>query len=359
MRDIRENLLPATSSGQILEIACDESGLEGENLVSGNTDVFAHASVRIDIEEAVEWVQEIRYRIRSPAREYHANHLLRERHRPVLEWFLSPAGPIYDKANVRLVDKAFFVLSSLIEVLLGEDSGPEVAGGRRGRHTHDMSVLLYREGQHAFGVERWQSFLTHSNNLLRVRNRSIQTESPVELFFGQVDALRPDSTMRSVDVVMDAIQHARPRAKQFRERLFDEPALIPPMDPLIPAIVRAVEYWSDGGTPIVIVHDEHNSLTNVRIEHLMAILEMKNRMASRCSPSTQLVGVRLVDSRSDARVQLADFLAGVARKISSDELNQRGDKALTELLRPYVDRSSIWGDDRSWSLFGAPPNSLS
>lgn len=49
-------------------------------------------------------------------------------------------------------------------------------------------------------------------------------------------------------------------------------------------------------------------------------------------------------------MQIADFLAGVARKIASDELNGNGDAELTSLLRPYVDVLSIWGDDRSWSL---------
>jgi hypothetical protein len=69
-------------------------------------------------------------------------------------------------------------------------------------------------------------------------------------------------------------------------------------------------------------------------------------------PRGRLTSLRLVDSRSDSRVQVADFLAGAARKIASDELNDRGDAELTALLRPYVDPLSVWGDDRSWSLLG-------
>ncbi|WP_410574362.1 hypothetical protein [Amycolatopsis sp. cmx-4-61] len=42
--------------------------------------------------------------------------------------------------------------------------------------------------------------------------------------------------------------------------------------------------------------------------------------------------MRFVDSRSDARVQVADFLAGVARRIAYDDLNGRGDVRLTGLL---------------------------
>jgi len=70
---------------------------------------------------------------------------------------------------------------------------------------------------------------------------------------------------------------------------------------------------------------------------------------------SRLQGLRLVDSRGDARVQLADFLAGIARVIASDELNERGDPHLTALLRPYVGASSVRGDDRSAALL-LPPN---
>lgn len=64
----------------------------------------------------------------------------------------------------------------------------------------------------------------------------------------------------------------------------------------------------------------------------------------------RLAGLRLVEARLDARVQVADVVAGAARKIASDELNGRGDPKLTALLGPYVDAYSIWGDARSRAL---------
>jgi hypothetical protein len=51
---------------------------------------------------------------------------------------------------------------------------------------------------------------------------------------------------------------------------------------------------------------------------------------------------RQVDSRTDPRVQVADLLAGVARKVASDELLGRHDPQLTALLRPYLDPASRW-----------------
>jgi hypothetical protein len=66
--------------------------------------------------------------------------------------------------------------------------------------------------------------------------------------------------------------------------------------------------------------------------------------------------VRFVDSRSDARVQIADFLAGVARRIASDDLNGRGDVRLTGLLESFVDAESVWdgGGLGRWRGSGSP-----
>ena len=55
------------------EIACDESGADGENLLAGHTDVFPHGSVRLPANVAAECFRELRRRIRSPTEEYKAN----------------------------------------------------------------------------------------------------------------------------------------------------------------------------------------------------------------------------------------------------------------------------------------------
>jgi hypothetical protein len=56
----------------------------------------------------------------------------------------------------------------------------------------------------------------------------------------------------------------------------------------------------------------------------------------------RFIRFRQVDSRTDPRVQVADLLAGVARKVAADELLGRSDPDLTALLRPYVDPASRW-----------------
>ncbi|HEY0470178.1 MAG TPA: hypothetical protein VGD34_00915 [Kribbella sp.] len=252
----------------VVEIACDESGYEGEKLVGGVTDVFAHAAVTLDEDAAARCIAELRERIRSPATEYKANHVLRSKHRPVLLWLMGSSGPLFGRAQVYLVDKAFFLVSRLAGVLAdGNVSANDLyAAGRR------------------TGGSGWDAFLARANDLLRAKDP------------------------------------------------------IPPLDPLLPAIVRAVEYWGGSGQPVSIAHDRQTTLSDERIKRLKEL-----------TPPGALVGIELVESFSHPRVQVADFLAGVARKIASDQLRGNDDPELTALLRPYVDPLSVWGDAASWA----------
>ncbi|MFJ8134499.1 hypothetical protein [Streptomyces sp. NPDC096013] len=314
------------ANGVVMEIACDESGSDGENLTGGNTDVFAHASVRLPQETAAEYVREIRRRIRSPAEEYKANHLLREKHRAVLESFLGPAGPLRDgNAHVHLTEKTYFVVDRAVDLLLdGAGEGTEAA-------------TLFREGPRTFGERGWRDFLTASNQLLRVRNDGAPTV-PADVFFRTVDALRDTYPDTAAGVIVGRLAAARSRAESYRERMRDSPVLFPVLNPLLPAIVGTARYWIADGRGVRLVHDRQNMLTPERIAWIMD-----------AAPLTDVV---LVAARSDARVQLADFLAGIARKLASDELNGHGDPVLTALLRPYLGPDSVWGDAASGLRLG-------
>lgn len=282
----------------LVEIACDESGYEGEKLIGGVTDVFAHAAVALDKETSAACVAELRQRIRSPATEYKANHVLRSKHRPVLLWLLGPSGPLLGQAQVQLVDKAYFLVTQLTGQLIGQPADD-----------------LYRAGRHRAG---WDDFLEAANDLLRARDK-------VDVLYEALDRL--ELTGETVQ----ALRKSRPRAEAL---LREDPPLIPPLDPLMQAIARAVAYWGERSRWVAIAHDRQTTLSPERIAQLQA--------------GTALARLELVHSFTDPRIQVADFLAGVARKIASDQLKGNDDAELTALIRPYVDPRSVWGDLASW-----------
>jgi hypothetical protein len=336
--------------GQLLEIACDESGYEGEKLIGTTTDVFAHASVHLDTESATACMQELRRRIRSPATEYKANHLLREKHRAVLIWLLGPLGPLSGRASVYLIDKAFFVVGKVID-LLTDRVGPTAPGFGVGqnRQAAAMTGALYGESRCGLDPLLWEAFLAASNTLLRAKD-PLAVRTSLTSFFNTIDALRLDGSGVSTDEVLRLVERAKRDPATLRARLLDNSAIMSPMDPLIPAIVHAVIRWGDDDNPVSIVHDRQNTLSADRIAQLKDLFSGLVSAVLSHSARGRLAGLTLVDSTVDPRVQVADILAGTARKVTSDELNDRGDAELTALLRPYVDPHSIWGDDRSWAL---------
>ncbi|WP_307839309.1 hypothetical protein [Streptomyces sp. MBT97] len=322
------NKAASADAGAVAEVACDESGSDGENLTGGNTDVFAHASVLLSPDRAAGYVREIRDRIRSPAEEYKANHLLREKHRPVLEWLLSPSGPLHGRAHVHLVEKHFFVVDRIADLLLADPGA---------------ALALFRQGRRTFTAPQWRRFLEAANQLLWVRHDG-EPDAPVEEFFRTLAELRRAYPDTAVAPTLSRLARERPRAVSYRAAVRDGPFVLNPvLNPLLPSILHTAAHWGDGGRPVRLAHDRQNMLTPERV----AWLEDTARRHG-----IRLTGLRLVVSRLDARVQLADFLAGIARRIASDELGGRGDPVLTGLLRPYVGAAAVWGDERSWARLG-------
>jgi hypothetical protein len=91
---------------------------------------------------------------------------------------------------------------------------------------------------------------------------------------------------------------------------------------MLPALAETILFWSGGRRQVLVVHDEQSALTASRLRNLQQVLALgadatdaagqgAGARAARMSP---LAGLVTVDSRDDPRVQVADLLAGVARR---------------------------------------------
>jgi hypothetical protein len=318
-----------------IEIACDESGFSGGNLVGGQNTVFAHASVRIESPDARKLVDSLLRQIGAHGSgEYKAAELLRARHRQVLLWLLGPSSPIQGNACVHLTDTRFFVLARVVDVLLsGEPVQATACPGQHAR-TRPMAITLCRSGEPTYGAHRWQEFLTLAANLFRTNNRWLP-KTPIPLFYAAVEEMARVSTTPDVQQIMTMLQSTQPIAEATRAAHVQNPKLTPLLEPLIPALTRAVHFWGSGAQTISVVHDEQSALTPERIADIA-------RTFAASHPGGHLSGVRLVDSRGDPRVQLADFVAGIARRLASEALKGRHDAELLSLLRPLIDSESVW-----------------
>lgn len=334
-----------------LEVACDESGSEGQRLIGGSTDVFAHASLHLATDVAADCIQRLRVWTRSPAEEYKASVVLRAQNRPALTWLLGPSGPLHERAHVHLTEKSYFVVGALAGFVADRSGRSTDFDGWQDRRADALALHLYQEGPRAAGLRRWIALLASFNELVRAGDPA-EVRECADRLSRLADGLRHPPTENGVSELMHRLWHSATDADALAARLLDAPGSAPRLDPLVPALVHAVDHWGAGGGDVAIVHDEQHALTAQRIAYLRQLLERRGRSSGRTG---RLVGVRLVDSRSDPRVQVADLLAGAARRIASNELEGDGDAELTGLLRPYVDRHSIWGDERSWARLAPVP----
>jgi hypothetical protein len=103
------------------------------------------------------------------------------------------------------------------------------------------------------------------------------------------------------------------------------PPIPPPLEPMLPALAETVLFWSgDERRQVLVTHDEQSALTAGRLRRLQQVLadgggsptptgaDETGPAPTRISP---LAGLLMVDSRDDPRVQVADLLAGMTRRL--------------------------------------------
>lgn len=318
-------------SSRQLVVACDESGFSGTNLLDPSSEVITHASVHLDTRTAAEYVALIRSRFRYSATEYKSTQLLKQR--PALEWLLRT---LPGRAHVHLTDKSFFVVTRMVDYLIGDPS--YAAGTSLALELRPMALELHRQGPVVFGEVRWHGLLSTFVALMRTKRHRVVYQPAVERFFRELDSLQSDQ------LDLSRLRAARPQLEGVLAKLLDERSSVPPpLEPLLPALLETTRYWSAGGRSVAIVHDEQSALTRHRVACIGAVL------AEATEGPPPLADFVQVDSKLEPRVQLADLLAGAARSIATSELHGAGSPGPAALLRPYLSPNSLWSDESSWA----------
>ncbi|GAB7036174.1 hypothetical protein JCM9533A_00210 [Catenuloplanes niger JCM 9533] len=289
-------LAPGTLTGAVVEIACDESGFSGTNLLHPGMPVIAHASVDLRVDEAVALIEALRSEFRRSPHELKSGGLLRGPDAPAARRWLLDA--LRGRAHVHLLDKEFFLVTRVVDLLLGE---PSYVGGTRLARAYRREAEALHRGGRAAGPG-WPAFLGAFVDLVRTKRR---VPGAAERFLHARDTLLRAVTDPAAVAVLTAIEAGR--ARELPHRRDDDPAIPPPLEPLLPALAETVLTWAGGGRQVLVTHDEQSALTATRLRRLQAAL-------ADGSGRSPLAGLVMADSRTDPRVQVADLLAGVARR---------------------------------------------
>jgi hypothetical protein len=310
---------PGTVTGAVVEIACDESGFSGTNLHRAATPVITHASVDLTTAEAARLIDGLRL---SP----HETKSGQFRRRPdaadAVGRFLEA---LPGRAHVHLVDKEFFLVTRVVDLLAGKPS--YLAGTRLAEVRRPAAIVLHRAGREA--GEEWDAFLFAFEDLVRTKRRR-PADQRAGRFLQARDALARRLPGTPAADVLDALTRDRVRALLTRMDA-DDRSLPPPLEPMLPALAETVLTWSAGRRRVLITHDEQSALTADRLIRLQrALATGPAALPGAISP---LAGLVMADSRDDPRIQVADLLAGVARRLP----------AVTDpaLLQPLISPTSL------------------
>jgi hypothetical protein len=310
--------------GDVVEIACDESGFSGRNLLDAATPVITHASVDLSAGEAVDLMAGLRSGDGRAPHEFKAGQLLRGRHAGVSpEAFLAALS---GRAHVHLVDKEYFLVTRVVDLLLAEPS--YAAGTRLTQANRPDALALYRA--RPAGGRRWRVFLTAFAEMVRTKGRHQPDRGSVERFFGARDALAADGLGAAADAVLAGL--TMDRVWGVLTRLTEDDRTIPPpLEPMLPALAETVLFWSRGHRQVLVTHDEQSALTADRLRRLQRVLA--DDAGASLTGASPLAGLVTVDSRDDPRVQVADLLAGLARRST--------EAGVDRAIRPFLSPTSL------------------
>ena len=252
-----------------------------------------------------------------------------------------------DRALVHLTDTRFFVLARTVDVLLGDRPVRGIDSPGATPELRQAAVALYHASRQSHDEGPWDRFLVAAANLLRTNNRWLPPD-PLPRFVESVEGVLATEPDPDAVALLQRLQAAGPRAVEVRAALVRDRRAAPLMEPLLPALMCAIEAWGARTDSLRVVHDEQSALTPWRMA------EMGARLAAQ-PPGGHLESVQRVDSREDARVQVADLLAGLGRRWAAAMLASRNDATALGRTRPsrsdldfgprlraLVDSQSVW-----------------
>ena len=203
---------------------------------------------------------------------------------------------------MHVIDKEYFLVTRVVDLLLAEPT--YAAGTRLTQDQRAAALALYRA--RGAGGRDWGVFLAAFVELVRTKRQRQTQRSVVDRFFQARDSLAGPRLGADAVAVLDQLSRTRVREVLGRLRR-DDRSIPPPLEPMLPALAETVLFWSGGQRQVLVVHDEQSALTAGRLTRLQQALADEDGV----SP---LAGLVTVDSRDDPRVQVADLLAGLARR---------------------------------------------
>ncbi len=317
----------------ITTIACDESGAEGENLMASTHPVFVHGSVNLALDEAQEMYSELKDATRSEASEIMSKTMLLPKNRQAL---LDLLRKLDGRANIYLVEKSYFVTATLVSLFVALPAlraGEDLAGNGSGRELADR---LHSRAPAALGLERWDALLHVSNQLLRSYTREGTERPTTQPFLYALDEARRHCTDVDLRILLEAIWMARDLAEEYRN---EDTVALRELDSMAGSLVSVSMTWALrlGNAPFEFLIDTYPTLTEDVRTAIVNAAQDSLSLGDFPLPRGDLRAIHMTDSHLDARVQVADIVAGVGREVARLAMDGTFDDELVDATFQMLD----------------------
>lgn len=337
------------SATPAIEVACDESGNDGENLFGGNATVFVHGSVAIPSERAESLVAELRHRTNAKSAELKSKDLLKPKNLDAAQWLLRHPA-VVGHSLVNLTEKRYFLTCKLFDSTVEEQMHASGADIYAEDQALKVMMFLYSRAPEELGSV-WDETLETYNRLLRspdereIRGHLATLRAQLVGVGQQCSGLLNDL----IGMIWGGTGHLLALARQ--QAGLDGSEKLRTLDPVLAAIGQTARAWGErSGRDVIVVHDEAKVLTPETAENLKYHLARPNLVAPSLADGSVVVrAIHQVDSKTDARVQVADLLAGIGRAVAEQALRGEG-HSLRHDVQPVIDPLSMWGDAGSWTI---------
>jgi hypothetical protein len=224
----------------------------------------------------------------------------------------------------------------MIDLLVDElarEYGVEVGQSGLGRQLADH---LHRHGAAAVGEARWNVLLSSYNSVIRSYYRADAVPPTVELFFTALeDALR-NCKDQQVEQILSGIWRARELTHKYEGA---SPAVLRELDPMAPSMAAVSMTWQMriGDVPFEFLADNYSGLSEEARAAIIEAARAPLSVGGVALPRADLRAIRMIDSKLDARVQVADVLAGVGREVARLAANEVFDDELQDVVYEMLD----------------------
>ncbi|MFH9349647.1 hypothetical protein [Kitasatospora sp. NPDC017646] len=343
--------------GKARWIATDESGWGGDQLAANPDRYMTIGSVAIDDQTAQQVLLDLRRdaRIADQVAEVKFKHFKdRPTGRQALVKALGPGGSLEGRASVYVIDKHYFVVGKIIDLLIETQAHSRGVEMYRNGAARQSARTLFEEGPRALGGDGFKELVEATVDFASMRNRDGQ-QSSVEDFFDVLEAAWAKSTRRRVTTVLAQARGTRAEAADFLQAL-QEGDLSDNLEPLIPGVAAVVNNWSERIGRVNALTDDQKMLTDDWLDKMMRQFDGDGSWDLRWVLGRAQVGqVLRGESKTHPSLQLADLVAGagfaVAKRFGGSDSPAAAE--LYPAVVPLIDPNSLVAFD-DMSRFAKP-----